>query len=114
MTHCSAQGLGCRRSHITSQIRDRWIVSRIDRAREQDDVGIRAWVDPQRGSGKAGVAEAADGKDHPSRAGVGGIDIPAEAPQVLSPDRRIVRSEQRIICIWCLRDGSSGGIGGYL
>src|ERR1700731_1679129 len=114
MTRCSAQGPGCRRSHITSQIRDRWIVSRIDRAREQNDVGIRAWVHPQRGSGKACVAEAADGKDHASRAGIGGIDIPAEATQVLSPDRRIVRSEQRIICVWCLRDGFLGGIVGRL
>src|SRR6202044_503058 len=110
MTRCSAQGPGCRGSHITSQIRDRWIVSRVDRAREQNDVGIRAWVHPQRGSGEASVAEAADGKDHASRAGIGGIDIPAEAAQVLSPDRRVVRSEQWIICVWGLRDGFLGGI----
>ena len=34
------QGLGCRRSHFTSQIRDRWIASRMDRVREQNYVGI--------------------------------------------------------------------------
>src|ERR1700747_1150819 len=114
ISYVSPQGPGCRGSHITSQIRDRWIVSRIDRAREETDVGTRARVHPYRGSGKACVAEAADGKDHASRSGIGGIDIPAEATQVLSPHRRIVRSEQRIVCVWCLRDGFSGGIVGCL
>src|ERR1700744_3347956 len=114
MTRCSAQGPGCRRSHITSQIRDRWIVSWVDRAREQNDVGIRAWVHPQRCSGEASVAEAADGKDHAARAGIGGINVPAEATQVLSPDRRVVRSEQGIICVLCLRDGFLGSIVGCL
>src|SRR6202020_2518255 len=114
MTRCSAQGPGWRRSHTASQICDRWIVSRVDRAREQNDVTIRAWVHPQRGSGEACVAEAADGKDHASRAGIGGVNIPAEATQVLSPDRRIVRSEQRIIGVWCLRDGFLGGVVGCL
>src|SRR3984885_11921218 len=108
MTRCSAQGPGCRRSRITSQICDRWIVSRVDRAREQNDVAIRAWVHPQRGSGEACVAEAADRKDHASRAGIGGIDIPSEATEVLPPGRGVVRSEQRIICVWCLRDGFLG------
>ena len=75
MTHCSAQGPGCRRSHITSQISDRWIVSRVDRAREQNDVGIRAWVHPQRGSGEACVAEAFAGWNFVSSIGafIGGL-----------------------------------------
>ena len=82
----------------------------VDRVREQNYVGIRAWVHPKRGSGKAGVAKATDGKDHASRRGQGRIDIPAKAAQILPRDRRIVRSEQRICCVRSLCDGFSGGI----
>jgi hypothetical protein len=38
------------------------------------------------------------------------IDIPAKAAQVLSRDRRILRSEQRIPGVWCRGDRFSGGI----
>src|ERR1700676_4989393 len=82
----------------------------MDCVREDNDVGIRTWVHPQRGSGKARMAEAADRKDPASRRGQGCIDIPAKAAQILALDRRIVRSQQRICRIWCLRDGFSGGI----
>ena len=50
------------------------------------------------------------GKTMPRGCGMGRIDIPAKAAQVLTLDRRIVRSEQRICCVWCLCDGFSGGI----
>jgi hypothetical protein len=39
--HClKTQGLGCRRSHFTSQIRDRFTASLMDCIREQNYVGI--------------------------------------------------------------------------
>ena len=95
-TAVKMQGLGRRRRNVTPQLRDRGTASQMDGIREQHYVGIRAWVQPQRGSGKAGVAEAANGKDHAARLGLSRVDVPPQAPQVLSLDRRIVRSEQRI------------------
>ena len=59
--------------------------------RKQNDIGIRAWINPQRGSGKAGVAKATDRKDQASRRGVERVDIPTKAAQILSLDRRIPR-----------------------
>jgi uncharacterized protein YPO0396 len=61
-----------------------------------NDVGVRTWIYPHRRSGEAGMAEASDGEDHASRLRRTRIDIPAEAPRILSPDRRIVRREQLI------------------
>src|SRR5271165_7343049 len=109
-TDLDTQGLGRRRGHVTAQLRDRWTASLMDRVREQNDVAVRARVHPHRGSGEAGVAEAADRKDQPSRLGKVRIDIPAKPKQVLSLDRRIVRGEQRICRVRGRCDGFSGRI----
>src|SRR5271167_396894 len=82
----------CRRGRdLTPQVRHRRTASHMDRIRKQNYVGIGAWVHPKRGSGEAGVAEASDGEDHSPCRGVGSIDIPAEAAQVFTRDRRVVR-----------------------
>ena len=108
------QRLGRRRRNLTSQMRHRWAASRMDRVREQNDVGIGARVQPNRGSGEPGVAEAADGEQPASRRGLARIDVPAKTAQVLPRDRRITRSQQWIFCIRSLCHGFSGGIVGRL
>ena len=60
---------------------------------------VRARVDPHAGAREARVAEATDGKDPAPRHRLARIDVPAEAAQVLSPDRRIVRRQQRVSCV---------------
>ena len=43
-------------------------------------------VHPEGGAGEAGVAEAADGEDGAAGFGEGGVDVPAEAAEVLTLD----------------------------
>ena len=61
----------------------------MDRVRQQDHVGVRAWIQPQRRPGEAGMSEAPDREDLASSLGERRIDIPTKAAQTLSRDRRM-------------------------
>src|SRR6478735_7773865 len=58
------------------------------------------------------MAEAPDGKNLATRLREGRINVPAEAPQTLSLDRRIARSEQRSSWIRFRSNGFPGGFVG--
>ena len=82
----------------------------MDDVGENHHVGARRRVHPQRGPGEAGVAEGADGEDHATRTGVGGVDVPAEAAEILPGNGRIARSQQGVERVGSRRDRLAFGV----
>ena len=65
---------------LRAQCDDVALTVRMDRIREQDDVGLGKRIDPDRRTRKAGVTKGADGKQVPAVRGVVRINIPAKTP----------------------------------
>ncbi len=99
---------------FTTQVGDRCVAAGVDGVREENDVGVGAGIHPEGRAGEAGVAEAADGEDHAARLGERGIDVPAEAAEVLVTDGRVARSEAGLRTFFALGDrvllGLIGGL----
>ena len=53
----------------------------MDGVGQQNDVGLRGWIDPYRCSGKAGVAVGADGQEIAAVRGERRINVPAKTAQ---------------------------------
>src|ERR1700733_3973622 len=67
------------RSDLSTQRRDRRCTTRMNGVRKNHDERIARRVHPKRSSGKACVAEAADGKGFAARSRKRRVDIPTES-----------------------------------